>query len=153
MTTPDAEIIIAATAATRPPDHGQAQGFCAAGRPRSAPRGQAARDHPLLAWRAHPGTGGRCRYRRRLWAPWCCSTNCIVAKSSDLYGPRASLTKRNGQMVVISTAGDDELSPLGAELCTGVLAADPEARWGFRYAATADGSFVLNEWSLDATRI
>jgi phage terminase large subunit-like protein len=74
-------------------------------------------------------------------------------RRSELYSVlRASLTKRNGQMVVISTAGDDEMSPLG-ELRTRAYGLPTQRRDGaFRYAASADGSFVMNEWSLDASQ-
>jgi phage terminase large subunit-like protein len=69
-------------------------------------------------------------------------------KSADLYGIfRDGLGPRNGQMVTISTAGDDEQSPLGelravAHALPGLVRED-----AYRYVATEE--FALHEWALD----
>lgn len=69
-------------------------------------------------------------------------------KSADLYGVfRDGLGPRSGQMVTISTAGDDEDSPLG-RLRAAAHAMDGLEREGpYRYARS-DG-FAMHEWALD----
>ncbi len=69
-------------------------------------------------------------------------------KSPDLYGIfRDGLGPRDGQMVTISTAGDDETSPLG-ELRAAAHALPGLVRDGaYRYVHTDD--FALHEWALD----
>lgn len=69
-------------------------------------------------------------------------------KHPDVYGVlRDGLGPRNGRMVTISTAGDDENSPLGI-LRTKAYAAPGMKRDGaYRYVKTAD--FALHEWALD----
>jgi phage terminase large subunit-like protein len=69
-------------------------------------------------------------------------------KSPDLYGVfRDGLGPRDGKMVTISTAGDDELSPLG-ELRAQAHALPGLTRKGaYRYVATEE--FALHEWALD----
>ena len=71
-------------------------------------------------------------------------------RRDELYSTlRASLEKRDGQMVVISTAGDSEDSPLG-QLRTRAYGLPVQRRDGaYRYAASMDRAFVMNEWSLD----
>ncbi len=71
-------------------------------------------------------------------------------KSAELYGVlRDGLGPRNGRLITISTAGDDELSPLG-RLRTRAYGLPQYRRDGaYRYARSADGQFVLHEWSLD----
>lgn len=70
-------------------------------------------------------------------------------KSADLYGIfRDGLGPREGQMVTISTAGDDLKSPLG-ELREVAHALPGLTREGaYRYVATED--FALHEWALDS---
>jgi phage terminase large subunit-like protein len=70
-------------------------------------------------------------------------------KSPELYGVLAdSLGPRQGQMVTISTAGDDEGSPLG-KLRENAYAQPGLKRDGaYRYARTDD--FAMHEWALDA---
>lgn len=71
-------------------------------------------------------------------------------KSTDLYGVfRDGLGPRNGRMITISTAGDDESSPLGvmrheAHELPGCKTVDCHT-----YARSPDGAFALHEWALD----
>jgi phage terminase large subunit-like protein len=74
--------------------------------------------------------------------------------SADLYGVfRDGLGPRGGRMLTISTAGAALDSPLGVlrkqahELES--FRRDKQAR--YNHASSADGSFVLHEWCLDAT--
>jgi phage terminase large subunit-like protein len=73
-------------------------------------------------------------------------------KSADLYGVlRDGLGPRGGQLITISTAGDDEGSPLG-KMRSAALALPGLHRDGaYRYARSHDGGFVMHEWSLDAS--
>lgn len=69
-------------------------------------------------------------------------------KSADLYGVfRDGLGPRNGRMVTISTAGDDEDSPLGRLRAAAHEIPDVVRDGPYRYAR-ADG-FALHEWALD----
>ena len=69
-------------------------------------------------------------------------------KTADLYGIfRDGLGPRNGQMITISTAGDDAGSPLG-ELRARAHAQPGMVRDGaYRYVKTP--GFVMHEWALD----
>jgi phage terminase large subunit-like protein len=69
-------------------------------------------------------------------------------KSTELYGIFLDgLGPRDGKMVTISTAGDDENSPLG-ELRTAAHALPGLVRDGaYRYVRTED--FAMHEWALD----
>lgn len=71
-------------------------------------------------------------------------------KSADLYGVmRDGLGPRNGRMLTISTAGDDEDSPLG-KMRTAAYALPHFKRDGaYRYAKSANGEYVMHEWALD----
>lgn len=71
-------------------------------------------------------------------------------KSADLYGVfRDGLGPRDGRMVTISTAGDDDESPLG-QLRAGAYAMPGLVRDGaYRYARS--GGFVMHEWALEPT--
>jgi phage terminase large subunit-like protein len=71
-------------------------------------------------------------------------------KSADLYGVfRDGLPSRDGQMITISTAGDNELSPLGL-IRTAARKLPIQRRDGkYLYAASPDGGFALHEWALD----
>lgn len=73
------------------------------------------------------------------------------ARTSDLYGVlRDGLPPRDGQLITISTAGDDELSPLG-QLRTKAYGLPVQRRAGaYRFAASMDGRFAMHEWALDA---
>lgn len=69
-------------------------------------------------------------------------------KSADLYGVfRDGLGPRDGQMVTISTAGDDEDSPLG-RLRAGAYAIPGMVRDGAYRYVRSDG-FAMHEWALD----
>lgn len=72
-------------------------------------------------------------------------------KDAGLYGVfRDGLGPREGQMVTISTAGDNEMSSLG-QLRTAARALPVTVRQGkYLYARSDDGSFAMHEWSLDA---
>ena len=70
--------------------------------------------------------------------------------SAELYQVfRDGLGPRHGRMLTISTAGDDDASPLG-ELRTAAYTLPVRERDGaYRYCASADGAFVLHEWALE----
>lgn len=70
-------------------------------------------------------------------------------RSTGLYGNfRDGLPKRDGQLVTISTAGDDVTMPLG-EIRDRALKLPDQARDGYHLrAASADGGFVLHEWAV-----
>jgi phage terminase large subunit-like protein len=70
-------------------------------------------------------------------------------KSPDLYGVlRDGLGPRDGQLLTISTAGDDELSALG-KLRTNAYAMPGFVHDGAYRHVRANG-FALHEWALDA---
>jgi phage terminase large subunit-like protein len=72
-------------------------------------------------------------------------------KSADLYGVfRDGLGPRDGRMITISTAGDDESSPLGVMRAAAHKLATSERTGAYRYCRSADGQYVMHEWSLDA---
>jgi phage terminase large subunit-like protein len=73
-------------------------------------------------------------------------------RSADLYHVfRDGLGPRNGQIVTISTAGDDEESPLG-KMRNEAIKRFPEIKdEAYKCYRSPDGSFVLHEWSLDIT--
>lgn len=69
-------------------------------------------------------------------------------KSSDLYGVfRDGLGPRDGRMVTISTAGDDEDSPLGRLRANAHAIKNTVVDGGYRYARSE--GFALHEWALD----
>lgn len=71
-------------------------------------------------------------------------------RSADLYGVfRDGLGPRQGRMITISTAGDDESSPLGVMRSRAYKLATVRRDSAYRYCASADGGYVLHEWSLD----
>jgi phage terminase large subunit-like protein len=70
-------------------------------------------------------------------------------KSPELYGVLAdSLGPRQGQMVTISTAGDDEGSPLGKLRSEAYAQPGLKRDGAYRYVRTDD--FAMHEWALDA---
>lgn len=72
-------------------------------------------------------------------------------RSADLYGVfRDGLGPRAGRMVTISTAGDDESSPLGVMRSTAHKLAHVSRDGAYRYCRSADGLYVMHEWSLSA---
>lgn len=71
-------------------------------------------------------------------------------KSADLYHVfRDGLGPRDGQIVTISTAGDDEESSLGKMREQAMLRFPEERDGAYKCYRSPDGSFVLHEWSLD----
>lgn len=70
-------------------------------------------------------------------------------KTPDLYAVfRDGLSKRNGQMVTISTAGADLDSPLG-KLRERAHLLDDREQDGFHFRSRSDdGSFVAHEWAV-----
>ena len=70
-------------------------------------------------------------------------------KSADLYGVfRDGLGPRNGRMITISTAGDDELSPLGVMRRAALQLPGVERTGSHTYAKSTDGGYVMHEWAL-----
>jgi phage terminase large subunit-like protein len=71
-------------------------------------------------------------------------------KSDALYGVfRDGLGPRDGRMLTISTAGDDEDSPLGQMRAKAYELAVFEREGTYRYARSLDGGYVLHEWALE----
>lgn len=71
-------------------------------------------------------------------------------RSAELLGIlRDGLGPRSGQLVGISTAGDDEDSPLGRIRQAAYKLPTVERDGAHRYCRSADGAFVLHEWALD----
>lgn len=69
-------------------------------------------------------------------------------KSADLYGVfRDGLGPRDGKLVTISTAGDDEESPLGKLRRTAYALPGMKREGANRYVRTE--GFCLHEWALD----
>jgi phage terminase large subunit-like protein len=74
-------------------------------------------------------------------------------KSADLYHVfRDGLGPRDGQIITISTAGEDEESPLG-KMRENAIKAYPEERpvpeEAYKVHRAPSGDFVLHEWSLE----
>jgi len=72
-------------------------------------------------------------------------------KSAELYTLRDGLGPRNGQLIGISTAGDDEDSPLGRIRRAAYELPTTKQTGAYRYCRSKDKAFVLHEWALDAT--
>lgn len=71
-------------------------------------------------------------------------------KSAELYGTlRDGLGPRQGKLIGISTAGDDEDSPLGRMRRAAYELPTVEREDAYRYCRSADGAFVLHEWALE----
>lgn len=71
-------------------------------------------------------------------------------KSADLYGVfRDGLGPRQGRMITISTAGDDSESPLGRMRQAAYALPTQEREGAYRYSRSADGRYVMHEWSLE----
>jgi phage terminase large subunit-like protein len=81
-------------------------------------------------------------------------TACLVDElhrhsSAELYGVfRDGLGPRDGRMVTISTAGDDDSSPLGVMRSNAHALPGAKREGAYTYARSEDGAFVLHEWSL-----
>lgn len=72
-------------------------------------------------------------------------------RKADLYGVfRDGLGARDGQLITISTAGDDELSPLGQMRTKAHQLEDASRDGAYRRHRSPNGEFVLHEWALDA---
>jgi len=72
-------------------------------------------------------------------------------KSSDLYGVfRDGLGPRDGRMITISTAGDDDMSPLGLMRRAAYELPGLVRDGAYCYARSPDGQYVMHEWALDA---
>jgi len=70
-------------------------------------------------------------------------------KSAGLYGIfRDGLGPRRGQMITISTAGDHEMSALGAMRAAALGLPNNERSGAHTFAATRDFSYVMHEWAL-----
>lgn len=73
-------------------------------------------------------------------------------KNPDVYGVlRDGLGPRQGRMVTISTAGDDHLSPLGVLRAKAYATPGMKRDGAYRYVSTAD--FALHEWALDMEEV
>jgi phage terminase large subunit-like protein len=73
-------------------------------------------------------------------------------RSADLYGVfRDGLGPRNGRMITISTAGDDDMSPLGLMRKAALEMPGLLVEGSYRYARSPDGSYAMHEWALDPT--
>ncbi len=72
-------------------------------------------------------------------------------KTVELYGIlRDGLGPRNGRMVTISTAGDDEESPLGKIRQTARELPNVASDRAYRCCRSDNRGFVMHEWALDA---
>lgn len=72
-------------------------------------------------------------------------------RTADLYGVfRDGLGPRNGQMITISTAGDDEDSALGRMRAAARSLQSVKRDGAYVYATNGDASYVMHEWALDA---
>lgn len=71
-------------------------------------------------------------------------------KSADLYGVfRDGLGPRQGRMITISTAGEDDMSPLGLMRRAAYELPGMERDGAYRYARSPDGGYVMHEWALE----
>jgi len=71
-------------------------------------------------------------------------------KTAALYGVmRDGLGPRDGRMLTISTAGDDEDSPLGQMRTAAYALSDFRQKGAYRHARSSDGQYVMHEWALD----
>jgi phage terminase large subunit-like protein len=71
-------------------------------------------------------------------------------KSTDLMGVfRDGLGPRGGQMITITTAGDDSESALGVMRSRAYAMPVLEREGSYRYARSRDGQWVMHEWALD----
>jgi phage terminase large subunit-like protein len=72
------------------------------------------------------------------------------AKSTDLMGVfRDGLGPRNGQMITITTAGDDSESALGKMRAQAYAMPTVERDGAYRYTRSGSGQWVMHEWALD----
>lgn len=70
-------------------------------------------------------------------------------KSAGLYGVfRDGLGPRGGRMITISTAGDHEMSALGAMRAAALALPVVKRTGAYTFAATTDAAYVMHEWAL-----
>jgi phage terminase large subunit-like protein len=73
------------------------------------------------------------------------------ARSAELYGIfRDGLGPRDGKMLAISAAGENEQSPLGIMRSAARRLPQLKRKGRYTYARSSDGSYALHEWALDA---
>ena len=73
-------------------------------------------------------------------------------RSSDLYGVlRDGLGPREGRLLCVTTAGEDEDSPLGRLRATALELPYIKRDGGHTHARSADGAFAFHEWALSPT--
>jgi VCBS repeat-containing protein len=65
---------------------------------------------------------------------------------------RDGLGPRNGQMITITTAGDDSESPLGKMRSQAYGMPTLERDGAYRYARSRSGQWVMHEWALGDTQ-
>lgn len=71
-------------------------------------------------------------------------------KSSELYGVfRDGLGPRDGRLITISTAADDESSPLGVMRKAAYELPEVRRDGAYRYCRSSDGGYVMHEWALE----
>jgi len=72
-------------------------------------------------------------------------------RSSDLYGVlRDGLGPRGGRLLCVTTAGEDEDTPLGRLRTTALELPYIQRAGGHTHARSDDGSFAFHEWALHA---
>jgi phage terminase large subunit-like protein len=72
------------------------------------------------------------------------------AKSTDLMGVfRDGLGPRGGQMMTITTAGDDSESPLGVMRAEAYRFPTVDVDGCYRYCRSRSGQFVMHEWAIE----
>lgn len=73
-------------------------------------------------------------------------------RSADMYGVfRDGLGPRQGRMITISTAGDDDMSPLGLMRRAAYKLPGLTRDGAYRYARSENGEYVMHEWALEPT--
>lgn len=71
-------------------------------------------------------------------------------RSTDLMGVfRDGLGPRDGQMITITTAGDDSESPLGQMRALAYQMPVVQRDGAYRYARSASGNWAMHEWALE----
>jgi len=154
LTTPDAECVVAATSRDQAGLlFGQAAGFVS--------RSAALRDRVSVKTGFREIRSLRDRGRIRVLASDVDTSDGVIPtlalvdelgrhRSAELYGVfRDGLGPREGRMVAISVAGDNEGSPLGIMRQAARKLPTVESKGGYTYALSADGGFAMHEWALD----
>lgn len=71
-------------------------------------------------------------------------------RSADMYGVfRDGLGPRDGRMITISTAGEDDMSPLGLMRRAAYELPGMEREDAYRYVRSPEGEYVMHEWALE----